>query len=150
MFEIQCLLYWKMVGLKVVLMKFPQDNLSFTPSADNLGNINLHLSLSFFLRHSWFKWNLLMKLFVIWKYKLCFLYEYNMDMNVIRHFIIGFPGKTFFYKFYPHGNLWDKMVQLFRTNAFKANTFILNVLPPFTAIYSQSIVNTSNFFTNFY
>ena len=39
------------------------------------------------------------------------------------------------------------VAQLFRTNAFSANTFSLNVLPSFTAIYSQSIVNTNNFFT---
>ena len=38
-------------------------------------------------------------------------------------------------------------VQLLSTNAFSANTFNLNVLPSFTAIYSQSIVNTNNFFT---
>ena len=40
--------------------------------------------------------------------------------------------------------------QLFSTNAFSANTFSLNVLPCFTAIYSQSIVSTNNFFTYFY
>ena len=32
------------------------------------------------------------------------------------------------------------VAQLFSTNAFSANTFSLNVLPSFTAIYSQSIV----------
>ena len=42
------------------------------------------------------------------------------------------------------------LVQLFRTNAFSANTVSLNILPFFTAIHSQSIVNTNNFFTCFY
>ena len=46
-------------------------------------------------------------------------------------------------------------VQLFSTNAFSTNAFSanavsLNVLSTFTAIYSQSIVNTNNFFTYFY
>ena len=36
------------------------------------------------------------------------------------------------------------------TSAFSANTFSLNVFSTFTAIYSQSIVNTNNFFTYFY
>ena len=39
--------------------------------------------------------------------------------------------------------------QLFSNNAFSANTFSLNVSPSFTA-YSQSIVNTNNFFTYFH
>ena len=42
------------------------------------------------------------------------------------------------------------MAQLFRPNAFSANTFSLSVLLSLTAIYSQSIVNTNNFFTYFY
>ena len=37
-----------------------------------------------------------------------------------------------------------RKAQLFSTNAFS-----LNVLSTFTAIYSQSIVNTNNFFTYF-
>ena len=41
------------------------------------------------------------------------------------------------------------MAQLFSTNSFSANAFSLNVLSTFTAIYSQSIVNTNNFFTFF-
>ena len=40
--------------------------------------------------------------------------------------------------------------QLFSTNAFNAKTFSHNVLPSSTAIYSQSIVNTNNFFAYFY
>ena len=40
--------------------------------------------------------------------------------------------------------------QLFSTNTFSANTFSLNVLPSFTAIYSQSNVDKNNFFTYFY
>ena len=40
--------------------------------------------------------------------------------------------------------------QLFSTNAISANTLSLNVLSTFTAIYSQSIVNTNNLFTYFY
>ena len=40
--------------------------------------------------------------------------------------------------------------QLFSTNALSANTFSLNVSPSFIAIYSQSIVNTKNFFIHFY
>ena len=40
--------------------------------------------------------------------------------------------------------------QLFDTNAFSANTFSLNVLRSFTATYSQSIVNTNNFYIYFY
>ena len=44
----------------------------------------------------------------------------------------------------------EETAQLFSTNAFSANTFSINVLPSFTAIYSQSIVNTNNFFTYFY
>ena len=39
--------------------------------------------------------------------------------------------------------------QLFSTNAFSSNTFSLNVLPSFTGIYSQSIVNTNNFLNPF-
>ena len=39
------------------------------------------------------------------------------------------------------------MAQLFSTNAFSANTFSLNDLPSFTAIYSQSIVNTTSLYT---
>ena len=39
------------------------------------------------------------------------------------------------------------VAQLFSTNALSANAFSLNVLITFTAIYSQSIVNTNNFFT---
>ena len=42
------------------------------------------------------------------------------------------------------------MAQLFSINAFSANTICLNVLSTFTAIYSQSIVNTNNFFIYFY
>ena len=51
-----------------------------------------------------------------------------------------------------HGtnSLRGNMAQLLCTKAFSANTFSLNVLPSFTAIYSQSIVNTNNFFTYFY
>ena len=41
------------------------------------------------------------------------------------------------------------MAQLFSTNAFSANTFSLNVLLSFTAIISQSIVNTNNFSHNY-
>ena len=37
-----------------------------------------------------------------------------------------------------------------KAQLFSANTFSLNVLPSFTAIYSQSIINTNNFFTYFY
>ena len=37
------------------------------------------------------------------------------------------------------------LAQLFNTNAFS-----LNILSTFTAIHSQSIVNTNNFFTYFY
>ena len=44
----------------------------------------------------------------------------------------------------------DNRVQLFNTNAFSANKFSLNVLTSFTAIYSQSIVNTNNFVSYFY
>ena len=40
--------------------------------------------------------------------------------------------------------------QLFSTNAFSAKAVGLNVLSTFTAIYSQSIVNTNNFFAYFY
>jgi len=40
--------------------------------------------------------------------------------------------------------------QLFSTNAFSGNTFSLNVLSTFTAIYSQSIANTNNFISYFY
>ena len=43
-----------------------------------------------------------------------------------------------------------KTAQLFSTNAFSTNTFSLNVLSSFTAIYSQSIMNTNNFFVYFY
>ena len=39
----------------------------------------------------------------------------------------------------------NQKAQLFSTNAFG-----LNVLSTFTAIYSQSIVNTNNIFTYFY
>ena len=39
----------------------------------------------------------------------------------------------------------DDLAQLFSTNAFS-----VNVLTTFTAIYSQSIVNTNNFFTDSY
>ena len=42
------------------------------------------------------------------------------------------------------------MAQLFSSNTFSANAFSLNVSSTFTAIYSQSIVNTNNFFTYFY
>ena len=42
-------------------------------------------------------------------------------------------------------NLFMYMAQLFSANAFS-----LNVLSTFTAIYSQSNVNTNNFFTYFY
>ena len=44
----------------------------------------------------------------------------------------------------------EYLAQLFSTNAFSANTFSLDVLSTFTSIYSQSIVNTNNFFTYFY
>ena len=37
-----------------------------------------------------------------------------------------------------------------KAQLFSTNTFSLNVLPSFTAIYSQTIVNTKNFFTYFY
>ena len=39
--------------------------------------------------------------------------------------------------------------QLFSTNAFSANVVSLNAVSTYTAIYSQSIVNTNNFFTYF-
>jgi len=42
------------------------------------------------------------------------------------------------------------MSQLLRTNAFSANKFCLNVLSTSTAIYSQSIVKTNNFYTDFF
>ena len=42
------------------------------------------------------------------------------------------------------------MAQLFSTNLFSADVFSLNVLSSFTAIYTQSILNTNNFFTYFY
>ena len=42
------------------------------------------------------------------------------------------------------------MAQLFSTNVFSANTFCLNILSTFTAIYLQSIVNTNNFSTGIY
>ena len=41
------------------------------------------------------------------------------------------------------------MAQLISTNAFSVNTFSLNVLSTFTAIYSQSIVNTNTFLKHF-
>ena len=41
-------------------------------------------------------------------------------------------------------------VQLCSSNAFSTNKFCLNVLSTYTAIYSQFIVNTNNFFTCFY
>ena len=40
--------------------------------------------------------------------------------------------------------------QLLSTYAFSADTFSLNVLSTLIAIYSQSIVNTNNFFSYFY
>ena len=51
-----------------------------------------------------------------------------------------------------HGatSLSHHTAQLFSTNTFSANAFSLNVLSTFTATYSQSIVNTNNFFTYFY
>ena len=42
------------------------------------------------------------------------------------------------------------LAQLFSTNAFSAKKICINALSIFTAIYSQSIVNTNNFFTYFY
>ena len=38
----------------------------------------------------------------------------------------------------------------FSANAIDTNKFCLNVSSTSTAIYSQSIVNTNNFFTDFY
>ena len=49
-----------------------------------------------------------------------------------------------------HGQINVLTAQLFSTNAFSANTLSLNVLLTFTAIYLQSIGNTSNFITYFY
>ena len=41
-------------------------------------------------------------------------------------------------------------VQLLNSSTYSANNFSLNILSTFTAIYSQSIVNTNNIFTDFY
>ena len=70
------------------------------------------------------------------------IYTNDIDVFYFLHIsrLLNELGKTF----------CEIESQLFSTNAFSANTFSLNVLPSFTAIYSQSIVNTSNFITYFF
>ena len=65
--------------------------------------------------------------------------QFKLRIVTLRHFSVRNNKKSLYICFF--------LAQLFSTNVFGANTFSLNVLSTFIAIYSQSTVNTNNFFT---
>ena len=49
-----------------------------------------------------------------------------------------------------HNLTQPRRLEVGKAQLFSTNAFSLNILTTFTAVYSQSIVNTNNFFKDFY